>query len=779
VRVNVFTTVQDLAGNAANALTFTFNTAPAADATRPTVVLVTPGDGATNVTRTIPVVLVLSEPINSGTVNGNTVTLYANGGPLSESIQVGADNTTITLQTTLPAATEISVVATDGIQDLAGNPLVDFASTFTTAADEDRTAPTIVTMRPASGSTRVSPATSVVLYASELLDPTTVGPGLFVSEEGVLVAGGVDTIDSTIEFTPATPFTLGAQVQVLASPAIRDLAGNPLTNFPASFRIVPDPTAENAFVEALSPRNGATGVPTNVILEARYSEPLDPTTVNIGTVRLFPSGAPEQPGTVSLVGGARVIRFVPTTPLGTMRSHSFQITNVRGADGGTANNSFTSFTTGTTSDMTAPGVAAISPPDGAIAVGVNAGVTVRFDEAINPVSVDGTTVALEGPAGTLVPCTISFADNNATVDVTPHTPLLANTEYTVTVDGVEDVAGNPVSATTSEFTTGAVPDTRRPELARTAPLNGAQGVPTNVVISVEFDEPIDPGTVSSGSIRVFPSGQAELTGTVDAAPDGRTVTFVPSAPLAAGLSHAVQISGIADVSGNVMSFRSLSFTSGTAADATGPQVNGVSPADGLTDVPTNAEVVVAFNEPISAVGLDVAAVLTAGEPVAVAQSLSDASRRLTLRPLLPLAPLTAHTLTLTGIRDLAGNAMAAPVSVTFTTETGADLLRPSVSMFVPASGSTGVPRDTAVTVTFNERVNPLTVTTGTFTLRDNPLGQFPPGTIAVSPDGLTATFTPDAELRATVQHTSSATTSITDLAGNALIGTSTTFTTGP
>ena len=60
-------------------------------------------------------------------------------------------------------------------------------------------------------------------------------------------------------------------------------------------------------------------------------------------------------------------------------------------------------------------------------------------------------------------------------------------------------------------------------------------------------------------------------------------------------------SGISDLAGNsLQGTTSISFTTGTSSNTSGPQVVGVSPANGATAIPINAQVVIQFNEPIDA-----------------------------------------------------------------------------------------------------------------------------------------------------------------------------------
>lgn len=121
--------------------------------------------------------------------------------------------------------------------------------------------------------------------------------------------------------------------------------------------------------------------------------------------------------------------------------------------------------------------------------------------------------------------------------------------------------------------------------------------------------------------------------------------------------------------------------------------------------------------------------------------------------------------------------MAAPFTSTFTTGTGADLTAPTVS-FTPASLATGVLRSSTIQLQFSKRIDPLTVTNATFTVAPTSTQQPIAGAIVISADGLTATFTPTSSLAASTQYEITATSGITDLEGQALTTSQSTFTTG-
>ena len=107
---------------------------------------------------------------------------------------------------------------------------------------------------------------------------------------------------------------------------------------------------------------------------------------------------------------------------------------------------------------------------------------------------------------------------------------------TVTVAGVQDLAGNVVVGQVTHFTTGALPAVVAPFVVAEAPFSGQTGIPLNAVVNVELNVPVDVGTVngSTFAVRDDTAGSVFISGTYGVSADSRTVTFVPTTPLAAG-----------------------------------------------------------------------------------------------------------------------------------------------------------------------------------------------------------------------------------------------------
>jgi uncharacterized repeat protein (TIGR02543 family) len=89
---------------------------------------------------------------------------------------------------------------------------------------------------------------------------------------------------------------------------------------------------------------------------------------------------------------------------------------------------------------------------------------------------------------------------------------------------------------------------------------------------------------------------------------------------------------------------------------------------------------------------------------------------------------------------------------------------PIVVSTSPANAATGVFLDKIVTATFNENMNPVTITSTTYTLKQGTT----PVTGTVSYTGTTASFTPSSPLTPNTTYTGRVTSSVKDLMGNAL-----------
>jgi hypothetical protein len=103
-----------------------------------------------------------------------------------------------------------------------------------------------------------------------------------------------------------------------------------------------------------------------------------------------------------------------------------------------------------------------------------------------------------------------------------------------------------------------------------------------------------------------------------------------------------------------------------AGDTTPPTVVSVTPANGATNVDAGASVTVTFSEPVTPASVTTAA-FSVGSATGTIQ-VTGASA--TFTPGAALGGGTAYPVSVAGVRDTAGNAMAAPFASTFTTFAG-------------------------------------------------------------------------------------------------------------
>jgi len=801
ITVNYFAYVQDLAGNNGQVGSGSFTTASAADTSMPSVVSVTPVSGATGIGLNGQVAITFSSSMNRTTLTNGSIELLAGDQSVGYYTTVSSDNTTVVLYGfNLPASTVITVAVPHTVTDILGNPAADFTSQFTTGATVDTSHASVVTQRPGNGATNIAiGASPIVLFVDTPLIAATVQGALQVSQNGQTVPGTVSVTGNgqTIEFTPSAPWQYGALIQVFLNPTAEDTSGKTVTAYQGSFTTITEPSATAPTAVNFDPFNGATGVPLNTIIDAGYNETLASSTVNATNVFLNGPSGPVS-AKVSLDSTGTVIQMKPSAALTASSEYCFYIRNVLGTNGLAVQSLGSCFTTGTAAQTKPATVAVVSPQNGLSGVPLNAGISLAFTTAIDTLSVTGTTVKLSGGGQTAIPASISFTNNDQTVRITPQAPLPPSTAMTLAVSGVTDLAGNPVTALTTHFTTGTTAATAAPYVIAANPVNATppalSDVPVNTVISLETTAPIDATTLNSYSFEIYDTttGQA-LPGTYSESSDARTVYFVPSAVLAANRTYYVYFTnrGIADIAGNVLStccgsYNNFGFTTGPAGTEPAPKVTAVSPKNGAAQIPINAQMVVAFSEPVDAASLGEVSLTANGTAIPVGPGLYDASCQgdqattgapcavlssgntvLTITPAEALLPTTLYKLTVAGVTNLSGAAMSSPVTSSFTTGTEADLTGLNVVSVTPANGSNAIPLNAQIQVVFNKPADTATLGSGTLSLTASGTATALTGALTYSADGTTVVFKPAAALAAATQYCS-AINGVVDLEGHGL-----------
>ncbi len=431
---------------------------------------------------------------------------------------------------------------------------------------------------------------------------------------------------------------------------------------------------------------------------------------------------------------------------------------------------------GSAPDITAPTISSTNHANAATDVDTNASITATFSEEMDPATITPATFTVTEPGLTPVTGTVTYAGTTAIF--TLESNLAPNTTYTATITtGVKDPAGNALaSAHAWSFTTGATADTTAPTVSSTNPENTATGVAIGGNIAATFSEAMNPLTVTTATFTLK-QGTTPVPGTVVFV--GTTATFNPTSNLAVSTPYTAEITtGVTDLAGNALATtKTWSFTTGTTADTTAPTVSSTNPANAATGVAIGGNIAATFSEAMNPLTVTNTTFTLKQGTTPVPGTVVFVGTIATFNPTSNLAVSTPYTATITtGVKDLAGNALAATKTWSFTTSTTADTTAPTVSSTNPANLVTGIAINANITANFSEAMNPATVTTANFTLKQ---GTTPvPG--AVTPTSTTtATFNPSSDLTALTTYTATVTTGITDLAGNALASDkSWSFTTG-
>lgn len=207
---------------------------------------------------------------------------------------------------------------------------------------------------------------------------------------------------------------------------------------------------------------------------------------------------------------------------------------------------------------------------------------------------------------------------------------------------------------------------------------------------------------------------------------------------------------------------------GTGTTIVAPVVTATTPRDAALGVSSNTKITATFSKPMAAALINATTFTVTGPgTTAVAGTVDfDAASNIAIfTPAHNLAIDTTFTAVLTtAIKDTGGVALAANYVWSFSTGAVLDTTAPTINSTIPANAAIGVATNANVTATFNEAMDPATITATTVTVSQGTT----PIAGAVTYLGTTATFNPTSDLAANTTFTATVTTGTKDLAGNAL-----------
>ena len=334
-----------------------------------------------------------------------------------------------------------------------------------------------------------------------------------------------------------------------------------------------------------------------------------------------------------------------------------------------------------------------------------------FSEVLDPASVNATTVTLTS-SGSPVTGTVGWNNATKSVTFTPSAALTAGGQYTLTLvggaQGIKDPAGNAPATTTVTFTI-APPPPPVPPVQYVSDLtfvsssngwgpverdqsNGEDGAGDGHTLNIAGTTyPKGLGVHAASQVVVnVPVGCTAFTAQVgvDAEVAGGSVVFQVfvdgvnrfdsgvrtggqvAVPVNVPVSGATQLRLDVTDGGNGKSndhadWADAKLTCGI--DSSPPAVTSTVPVSGASGVATNATVSASFSEAVQAGSVSFVVRDPANNVVPASLAYDSVAKKSTLTPTTPLASSTLYTATISGVQDLAGNVLAAPVSWSFTT----------------------------------------------------------------------------------------------------------------
>jgi hypothetical protein len=443
---------------------------------------------------------------------------------------------------------------------------------------------------------------------SESMDPATLQlPATFTlaCPAGTAVAGGtVGYILATNTATltlPAANLPASTTCEAKVTTAAKDVAGNAMiADFVWSFGTSPAADTTPPTVTATINANGITGVSTNTLIGATFSEAMNANTLTASTFSVK-RGTTTVAGALDYSGFSAV--FTPTAPLAASTLYTMTVsTGAKDVAGNAlASNFVWSWTTSAAPDTTAPTVSNVIPAIGAINVPVNADVGVTFSEAMNATSVSASNFLLKESVSSN-PVAGSLALAAANLVFTTTADLLPATSYTVTIKGgsggLSDMAGNVLAADyVWSWTTAAVaPPVIPPTVTSTNPPNlAALGVCLNKTVNATFDEAMNPLSINNATFTLAPSVSGvpgvAVIGTVSYDALNFIATFVPTNPLTSNTTYIATVksgtTGVQDLLGNPMAAdKTIQFTTSSSPCATAPVLGAMAPFGGFGGIAT-------------------------------------------------------------------------------------------------------------------------------------------------------------------------------------------------
>lgn len=554
VYIEIENAVEDLAGNPADDILgnndWYFTIEGEMDA--PVLVSQSPTDGADNVPVDTHLVMTFDEVVQltgSGSFRmynkANDEQIGVNWS-FAPGASVDGNTVTYDIPIDLPYATEVYFVISNAIEDVWGNDFAPISGNdgwvVTTEDEPDAVAPTIVSLMPADDATKVPVDTDFVIEFSE---PVNVGSGsirmhfysnnsssqsIDVTSENVTIDGNTVTIDPPLNLMTGIDYWIG-----ISSGAFEDAAGNEFAGINSGnkddWNFTTNDTAPNPPAVVLqSPTNGSADVAVDTELSAVFNE----------NVMLGVNGTTKQLVIQRVNGGGGNFAVIPITSEMIQGDKltiphddfeldiTYRIILNDGVITDLDNNAFSGFSgsdwTFTTEGKEIQNITFESISDKIfgdanfnLTASASSGLDVVFSVVSGPVSIDGSTVTIEGAGTAVIAANQGGNDDYQAAEEVTQTFNIAKTDQTITIVSIDDkLTSDAPFEVVASVDTGLELDY---EVTGPASISGTtitlSGTPGNVTVTVS----------QSGNDNYNEASASESFLVADPAKDNQTITF--------------------------------------------------------------------------------------------------------------------------------------------------------------------------------------------------------------------------------------------------------------
>lgn len=294
-----------------------------------------------------------------------------------------------------------------------------------------------------------------------------------------------------------------------------------------------------------------------------------------------------------------------------------------------------------------------------------------------------------------------------------------------------------------------------PIVLSTIPTAGAVNVPLNQIITITFNDEMDPATITAESILL--SDGAPVAGTVSYS--GFTATFTPAEPLEDNTTYIGRVkTSVMNLTGNYLQ-EDYVWTFSTGSELL-PIVISTVPISDAINVALNPTLSATFNQAMNPASITETSFTLHQGANQINGEVSYVGVTAYFIPETTLAQNTLYKATITtGATSALGTSLAENYEWTFTTGTN---LLPIVISTNPQDNEVNVPLNQTITATFNQAMNGTTINISTFTLFQN-VNQIDG---VVTYNGTVASFNPVDDLLPNVTYTATITTGATSALGD-------------